>query len=79
MGGFFFSIFSSLLGTWETRILIWALNGPGKTMISCTLQVGEVVATIPTIGCKVDIVIYKSLKFQVWDLGGQISKYQAVL
>lgn len=48
-------------------------------MISCTLQVGEVVATIPTIGCKVDIVIYKSLKFQVWDLGGQISKYQAVL
>uniref|UniRef100_A0ABI7WU08 Uncharacterized protein n=1 Tax=Felis catus TaxID=9685 RepID=A0ABI7WU08_FELCA len=50
MGGFFFSIFSSLFGTWETRILIWALNGPGKTMISYRLQVGEVVATIPTIG-----------------------------
>lgn len=37
------------------------------------LQVGEVVTTIPTIGFNVEQVIYKNLKFQVWDLGGQTS------
>uniref|UniRef100_A0A8C8Y3X3 Uncharacterized protein n=1 Tax=Panthera leo TaxID=9689 RepID=A0A8C8Y3X3_PANLE len=62
MGGFFSSIFSSLFGAWETGILIRALNGPGKTTILCRLQVGEVVATIPTIGCKVDTVIYSIIQ-----------------
>lgn len=37
--------------------------------MSCRLQVGEVVTTIPTIGFNVEQVTYKNLKFQVWDLG----------
>ncbi|XP_014450732.2 ADP-ribosylation factor-like protein 1 [Alligator mississippiensis] len=73
MGGFFSTIFSSLFGTREMRILILGLDGAGKTTILYRLQVGEVVTTIPTIGFNVETVTYKNLKFQVWDLGGQTS------
>jgi small GTP-binding protein len=45
----------------------------GKTTILYRLQVGEVIATIPTIGFNVETVSYKNIKFQVWDLGGQTS------
>uniref|UniRef100_A0A8C5NUH5 ADP-ribosylation factor-like protein 1 n=1 Tax=Jaculus jaculus TaxID=51337 RepID=A0A8C5NUH5_JACJA len=73
MSGFFSSVFSSLFGTREMRILILGLDGAGKTTILYRLQVGEVVTTIPTIGFNVETVTYKNLKFQVWDLGGQTS------
>lgn len=73
VGGFFSTIFSSLFGTREMRILILGLDGAGKTTILYRLQVGEVVTTIPTIGFNVETVTYKNLKFQVWDLGGQTS------
>ncbi|XP_054059800.1 ADP-ribosylation factor-like protein 1 isoform X2 [Rissa tridactyla] len=48
MGGFFSTIFSSLFGTREMRILILGLDGAGKTTILYRLQVGEVVTTIPS-------------------------------
>nr|XP_015207376.1 PREDICTED: ADP-ribosylation factor-like protein 1 [Lepisosteus oculatus] len=48
MGGFFSSLFSSLFGTREMRILILGLDGAGKTTILYRLQVGEVVTTIPS-------------------------------
>jgi len=73
MGGWFSSLFSSLFGQKELRILILGLDGAGKTTILYRLQVGEVVTTIPTIGFNVETVTYKNLKFQVWDLGGQTS------
>ncbi|RMX48135.1 hypothetical protein pdam_00014693 [Pocillopora damicornis] len=73
MGSFFSSLFSSLFGQKELRILILGLDGAGKTTILYRLQVGEVVTTIPTIGFNVETVTYKNLKFQVWDLGGQTS------
>jgi len=73
MGGVFSSIFSSLFGQKERRILILGLDGAGKTTILYKLQVGEVVTTIPTIGFNVETLTYKNLKFQVWDLGGQTS------
>lgn len=72
MGGLI-SYFKSFLGGREMRILILGLDGAGKTTILYRLQVGEVVATIPTIGFNVEQVIYKNIKFQVWDLGGQTS------
>ncbi|KAI3383544.1 hypothetical protein SNEBB_005352 [Seison nebaliae] len=67
------SFFTGLFGPKERRILILGLDGAGKTTILYRLQVGEVVTTIPTIGFNVETVIYKNLKFQVWDLGGQTS------
>lgn len=36
------------------------------------LQVDEPVTTVPTIGFNVETVQYKNIKFQVWDLGGQV-------
>jgi len=73
MGNWFSTVFSSLFGQKELRILILGLDGAGKTTILYRLQVGEVVTTIPTIGFNVETVTYKNLKFQVWDLGGQTS------
>ncbi|CAK8683701.1 ADP-ribosylation factor-like protein 1 [Clavelina lepadiformis] len=73
MGSVFSSLFSSLFGQRERRILILGLDGAGKTTILYKLQVGEVVTTIPTIGFNVETLTYKNLKFQVWDLGGQTS------
>ena len=70
MGGLF-SYFRNLIGSKEMRILILGLDGAGKTTILYRLQAGEVVTTIPTIGFNVETVVYKNLKFQVWDLGGQ--------
>merc|ERR1712151_265613 len=73
MGNWFSTVFQSLFGQKELRILILGLDGAGKTTILYRLQVGEVVTTIPTIGFNVETVTYKNLKFQVWDLGGQTS------
>jgi len=73
MGNWFSTLFNSLFGQKELRILILGLDGAGKTTILYRLQVGEVVTTIPTIGFNVETVTYKNLKFQVWDLGGQTS------
>merc|ERR1712002_765759 len=67
------SYFRGLLGSREMMILILGLDGAGKTTILYRLQAGEVVTTIPTIGFNVETVVYKNLKFQVWDLGGQTS------
>lgn len=49
------------------------LDAAGKTTILYQLHLGEVVSTIPTIGFNVETVMYKNIKLQVWDLGGQSS------
>jgi ADP-ribosylation factor-like protein 1 len=57
------------------RILILGLDNAGKTTILYRLQndSDEQIQTIPTIGFNVEVLQYKSVKFQVWDLGGQTS------
>lgn len=35
------------------------------------MKLGEVVATIPTLGFNVETVTYRSITFNVWDVGGQ--------
>jgi len=47
------------------------LDAAGKTTVLFKLKLGEVVTTIPTIGCNVETVDYKNLSFKVWDIGGQ--------
>lgn len=66
-------LFASFVGNKEVRVLILGLDNAGKTTILYKLQMGEVVTTVPTIGFNVETVQYKSLRFQVWDLGGQTS------
>ena len=48
VGSFLSSLFSSLWGSKELRVLILGLDGAGKTTILYRLQVGEVVTTIPS-------------------------------
>ena len=75
MGIFFSRIFQSLFGSKEVRILILGLDNAGKTTILYRLQndSDENIQTIPTIGFNVEVLQYKNIKFQVWDLGGQNS------
>ncbi|OAX79747.1 hypothetical protein ACJ72_05929 [Emergomyces africanus] len=82
MGGSISKILSGLFWTKkEIRILILGLDNAGKTTLLyrlkltslISIQIGEVVTTIPTIGFNVESVTYKNLNFNVWDLGGQTS------
>lgn len=70
MGGFQ-SLFKSLFGKKEMRILMVGLDAAGKTTILYKLKLGEIVTTIPTIGFNVETVEYKNISFTVWDVGGQ--------
>ena len=47
------------------------LDAAGKTTILYRFKLGEVIATIPTIGFNVETVSYKNISFTVWDIGGQ--------
>ena len=48
--GAFASLFKSLFGKKEMRILMVGLDAAGKTTILYKLKLGEIVTTIPTIG-----------------------------
>lgn len=58
-------------GKRDLRILMLGLDGAGKTTILYKLKMNQIVATIPTIGFNVELIEYKSLRFTVWDIGGQ--------
>lgn len=53
------------------RILMLGLDAAGKTTILYKLKLNQNVTTIPTVGFNVETVIYKNVKFNVWDVGGQ--------
>ncbi|XP_044489477.1 ADP-ribosylation factor 1-like [Mangifera indica] len=53
------------------RILMVGLDASGKTTILYKLKLGEIVATVPTVGFNVETVEYKNICFSVWDVGGQ--------
>lgn len=55
----------------EFKIITVGLDNAGKTTIVYRLVLNDVVATIPTVGSNVEELVYKNLKFLVWDLGGQ--------
>ncbi|KAL6060497.1 Arf GTPase arf1 [Balamuthia mandrillaris] len=69
------SISRLFAGLWgfgeEVRVLMIGLDAAGKTTILYKMKLGEVVQTTPTIGFNVEMVEYKNLKFNVWDVGGQ--------
>lgn len=71
MGFILSKIWTKVLGNKDVRILLVGLDAAGKTTILYNLKMGEVVKTIPTIGFNVETLVYKRLKFNVWDIGGQ--------
>lgn len=69
--GIIASLIDRAFGNTKARILLLGLDAAGKTTILYKLKLGEVVATIPTIGFNVESVQYKNISFTVWDIGGQ--------
>jgi len=55
----------------EQRIVMLGLDAAGKTTILYKLHLGDVIASIPTIGFNVETIEYKNLKLTMWDVGGQ--------
>ncbi|XP_010917632.1 uncharacterized protein [Elaeis guineensis] len=55
----------------EYKIVVVGLDNAGKTTTLYKLHLGDVVNTSPTIGSNVEEVVYKNIRFEVWDLGGQ--------
>lgn len=55
----------------EYKIVVVGLDNAGKTTTLYKLHLGEVVSTQPTLGSNVEEVVYKNIRFEVWDLGGQ--------
>ncbi|KAK8259312.1 hypothetical protein V6Z12_D13G047200 [Gossypium hirsutum] len=47
------------------------LDGSGKTTILYKLKLGDLLKTKPTIGFNVETIQYKSICFDVWDIGGE--------
>jgi small GTP-binding protein len=64
-------LFDRMFGKTEARILMLGLDAAGKTTIVYKLKLGEVLNSIPTIGFNVETVVFKNIKFNVWDVGGQ--------
>ena len=56
MGLSFGTLWDRLFGNIERRILMVGLDAAGKTTILYRFKLGEVIATIPTIGFNVETV-----------------------
>lgn len=53
------------------KLVLVGLNNAGKTTILYKLNLGTTVQTQPTIGCNIEEIQFKGIKFTAWDLGGQ--------
>ena len=71
MGLLMSRIFDSLSGKQFKRIILLGLDAAGKTTVLYKLNLGEVVATIPTVGFNVETITYKNIEMTCWDIGGQ--------
>ncbi|BFZ58061.1 ADP-ribosylation factor, Arf Arf6 [Savitreella phatthalungensis] len=71
MGGNLSKAMAKLFGNKEMRILMLGLDAAGKTTILYKLKLNQSVTTIPTVGFNVETVLYKNVRFNVWDVGGQ--------
>ncbi|KAI1717154.1 ADP-ribosylation factor family domain-containing protein [Ditylenchus destructor] len=57
----------------EYKVVIIGLDNAGKTTILYQLLTGEVVHTSPTIGSNVEEIVWRNIRFLMWDIGGQES------
>ena len=71
MGNIIKNLFAKKLPKKQCKVVMLGLDGAGKTTILYSLKLGDVLMTIPTIGFNVEELNYKTIKFMVWDVGGQ--------
>ncbi|XP_023538886.1 ADP-ribosylation factor-like protein 5 isoform X1 [Cucurbita pepo subsp. pepo] len=71
MGAFISRFWFMLFPAKEYKIVVVGLDNAGKTTTLYKLHLGEVVTTHPTVGSNVEELVYKNIRFEVWDLGGQ--------
>ncbi|AOW02876.1 ADP-ribosylation factor family-domain-containing protein [Yarrowia lipolytica] len=71
MGNSMSKILAKLFGSRECRILMLGLDAAGKTTILYKLKLNQGISTVPTVGFNVEVLTYKNIKFNVWDVGGQ--------
>ncbi|KAK9238549.1 ADP-ribosylation factor family-domain-containing protein [Lipomyces kononenkoae] len=71
MGNYLTRLMARFFGSREIRLIMLGLDAAGKTTILFRLKLSQGVTTIPTVGFNVESVIYKNVKFNVWDVGGQ--------
>ena len=71
--GFLFSKLWGLFTNEEHKVIIVGLDNAGKTTILYQFLMNEVVHTSPTIGSNVEEVVWKNIRFLMWDIGGQES------
>lgn len=71
MGAFVSKFWFMLFPAKEYKIVVVGLDNAGKTTTLYKLHLGEVVTTHPTVGSNVEELVYKNIRFEVWDLGGQ--------
>eukprot|EP01099_Mayorella_cantabrigiensis_P006455 TRINITY_DN5408_c0_g1_i1.p1 TRINITY_DN5408_c0_g1~~TRINITY_DN5408_c0_g1_i1.p1 ORF type:complete len:180 (-),score=35.53 TRINITY_DN5408_c0_g1_i1:766-1305(-) len=62
--------FNQLFYTKEVTLLMVGLDAAGKTTILYKLNPEQVVTSIPTIGFWLETLEYETLRFKVWDVGG---------
>eukprot|EP00798_Chlamydomonas_sp_ICE-L_P031142 gene31142-6282_t len=71
MGALVSTMWDYWFGGKEFKIVMVGLDNAGKTTILYKLHLGEVVTSQATVGSNVELVKYRNLALQIWDLGGQ--------
>lgn len=71
MGNIIKNLFTKKIPKKQCKVVMLGLDGAGKTTILYSLKLGDVINTIPTIGFNVEELNFKTIKFMVWDVGGQ--------
>ena len=54
----------------KARILMFGLDGAGKTSILYQLKFSDLIKTTQTIGFNIETIKYKDLYIDIWDIGG---------
>ncbi|GLC36837.1 hypothetical protein PLESTB_000777300 [Pleodorina starrii] len=71
MGALMSTLWAMWFGSKEYKIVMVGLDNAGKTTILYKLHLGEVVQATATVGSNVELVRFKNIQLEIWDLGGQ--------